>query len=199
MTKKNFRALIKVGAGFNSSVLIFSVVILDQCLKVFIKTSFELGESYKITDWFILYFLENNGFAFGYEFFGSVGKLILTLFRLFASIFIFLWLRKLVIEYNKNGIGLGAVYGLSLVFAGAIGNIIDSVFYGLIFDYSSLFYGKVVDMFYFPLFSGFWPNWFPFFGGDYFVFFRPVFNIADASITVGAVFLLFFQKQLSLK
>ena len=182
-----------------SSVLIFCVVFVDQSLKIFIKTNFELGENYKITDWFILHFLENNGFAFGYEFFGRPGKLILTIFRLFASVFIFWWLKGLVLEYNKNNMGLGAVCGLSLVFAGAIGNIIDSVFYGLIFDYSPLFYGKVVDMFYFPLFSGFWPSWFPFFGGDYFVFFRPVFNIADASITIGAAFLLFFQKQLLLK
>ena len=199
MIKEKLSALTLSKGALISSVLILFVVFVDQSLKIFIKTSFELGENYKITDWFFLHFLENNGFAFGYEFFGKPGKLILTVFRLFASVFIFWWLKGLVLEYNKSNMGLGAVCGLSLVFAGAIGNIIDSVFYGLIFDYSPLFYGKVVDMFYFPLFSGFWPNWFPFFGGDYFVFFRPVFNIADASITVGAVFLLFFQKQLTLK
>ena len=182
-----------------SCIIVFSIVFVDQLLKVFIKTTFNIGEEFQITDWFILHFLENNGFAFGYEFFGKPGKLILTLFRLGASIFIFFWLNKLIVEYNNNKISWGAVCGVSLVFAGAVGNIIDSVFYGLLFDYSPLFYGKVVDMFYFPLFSGFWPDWVPFLGGDYFVFFRPVFNVADASITIGAVFLLFFQKQLSFK
>ena len=182
-----------------SSVIVLSIVLFDQTLKVLIKTSFELGESYKITDWFILHFLENNGFAFGYEFFGKPGKLLLTFFRMFASVFIFWWIKKLVLEYNKSGVGLGGSCGLSLVFAGAIGNIVDSVFYGVLFNYSPLFFGRVVDMFYFPLFSGFWPSWVPFVGGDFFVFFRPVFNVADASITVGAFFLLFFQNQLSLK
>jgi signal peptidase II len=197
--KNKIRGLLKNKGALMSCIIVFSIVFVDQLLKVFIKTTFNIGEEFQITDWFILHFLENNGFAFGYEFFGKPGKLILTLFRLGASVFIFFWLNKLVVEYNNNKIGWGAVCGLSLVFAGAVGNIIDSVFYGLLFDYSPLFYGKVVDMFYFPLFSGFWPNWVPFLGGDYFVFFRPVFNVADASITIGAVFLLFFQKQLSFK
>ena len=155
MIKKNFRALTESKGALVSSVIIFSVVFLDQSLKIFIKNYFELGESYKITDWFIIHFLENNGFAFGYEFFGKPGKLLLTIFRLFASVFIFWWLRGLVLEYNKSCFGLGAICGLSLVFAVSLGNIIDSFFYGYIFNYSPLFYGKVVDMFYFPLFSGF--------------------------------------------
>ena len=199
MIKKKLWALIDNKGARVSAVIIFSVIFIDQALKIFIKTNFNLGEELKITDWFILHFLENNGFAFGYEFFGRPGKLMLTLFRLGASIFIFFWLKILVLGYSKNKISLGAICGLSLVFAGAVGNIIDSVFYGLLFDYSPLFYGKVVDMFYFPIISGFWPDWVPFLAGDYFIFFRPVFNVADTSITIGAVFLLFFQKQLSFK
>ena len=199
MIKKKLWALIDNRGARISAVIIFSVVFIDQALKIFIKTNFSLGEEFKITDWFILHFLENNGFAFGYEFFGRPGKLMLTLFRLGASIFIFFWLKILVLRYSNNEISLGAICGLSLVFAGAVGNIIDSVFYGLLFDYSPLFYGKVVDMFYFPIISGFWPDWVPFLAGDYFIFFRPVFNVADTSITIGAVFLLFFQKQLSFK
>ena len=197
--KNKIRGPLENKGALMSCVIIFSIIFIDQALKIFIKTTFNIGEELKITEWFILHFLENNGFAFGYEFFGKPGKLILTLFRLGASIFIFFWLNKLIVEYNNNKISWGAICGVSLVFAGAVGNIIDSVFYGLLFDYSPLFYGKVVDMFYFPLFSGFWPDWVPFLGGDYFVFFRPVFNVADASITIGAVFLLFFQKQLSFK
>ena len=172
--------------GGRACVIVLLVLFFDQILKLWVKTNLNIGDEIIITNWFILHFLENNGFAFGYEFFGGVGKLILTFFRIFAAIIILKWL----IELIKKGGEVWFVYSFALIFAGAIGNIIDSVFYGVIFNYSPMFYGKVVDMFYFPLISGFWPDWVPFLGGQGFVFFRPVFNIADSSITIGSVLLL---------
>ena len=154
-----------------------------------------IGEQFLVFDWFLIYFVENNGFAFGLEFFGVWGKFFLTLFRLFFVFFIFKWLFSLL----KRGVDFVVVLAFLLISAGAIGNIIDSVFYGVLFDYSPLFFGRVVDMFYFPLFSGIYPDWVPFFGGEKFVFFRFIFNVADSSITVGSFLLLFFNKRLPFK
>ena len=164
-----------------------------------------LGQEYRIADWFIIHFTENPGMAFGMELGGNYGKLILTLFRIIVVGGIFYWLRGMVKE-NAKPVAITAV---SLVLAGAIGNIIDSVFYGVVFNesygqlatfmpeeggYAGWFHGRVVDMLYFPIYKGYLPDWIPFWGGDYFVFFRPIFNIADTAISVGVGLLLLFQK-----
>lgn len=175
--------------------LVVLLLVLDQGLKVWVKTNMGIGESIVFFNWFQFRFLENNGFAFGLEFWGWFGKLSLTLFRLFFAVYLFRWLVDLVQSKGNSWV----VFGLLLVFTGAVGNIIDSVFYGVFFGYAPLFFGKVVDMFYFPLISGNYPNWLPFFGGNYFEFFRYIFNIADCCITIGAVFLLFNYKHLTVK
>jgi len=165
-----------------------------------------LGQEYQILDWFYIHFTENNGMAFGMEFGGDWGKLALSLFRIVFVIFIVSYLMKLV---RKNADKI-LITSLSLILAGAIGNILDGAFYGVLFSesyhqlasflpegggYAPLFFGRVVDMFYFPMFKGYLPEWIPFWGGDYFVFFRPVFNIADAAISIGVGIMLLFQKR----
>lgn len=166
-----------------------------------------LGQEFHIVgDWFIIHFTENNGMAFGLEFGGSFGKLFLSVFRiaLVSGIGWYLW--RLI----KSKATLGAIACFSLIFAGAVGNIIDSAFYGMFFSesaigvstlfpstggYAGFLHGRVVDMLYFPLISGQFPSWVPVWGGESFLFFRPVFNIADSSISVGVMLLLFFQKR----
>jgi signal peptidase II len=158
-------------------------------------------------NWFIIHFTENEGMAFGLRFGGDTGKLMLSVFRIIAIIAIGWYLVTLI---NKKA-GTGIIISMSLIFAGAVGNILDSAFYGLIFNestfhnvatvfpagggYGNFLHGKVVDMLYFPVLKGFYPNWFPFWGGTDFIFFRPVFNIADSSITVGVLILILFQKK----
>jgi len=185
----------------------FILVLLDQILKIWIKTHYILGEETQIFDWFIIHFTENNGMAFGMEFGGYTGKKILTLFRIIVvGIGI-----KYISNLTKAGFSNGASIALGLIIGGAIGNIIDSSFYGIIFNesynnvarfmpdsggYSSLLHGKVVDMFYFPLMNSHFPNWLPIWGGEHFIFFRPVFNIADAGISIGIfMILLFYRKE----
>lgn len=162
-----------------------------------------LGEEIKFADWFIIHFVENPGMAFGFEFGGNWGKLALSLFRIGTVIGIFIWLKNLIKAEAKPV----AITCVSLIFAGAVGNILDSAFYGLLFDestsrtvaqflpeaggYEGFLYGRVVDMFYFPLFKGYLPEWL---GGDYFIFFRPIFNLADAAISFGVGLLLLYQK-----
>lgn len=185
--------------------LIIGVLVLDQALKIWIKTNLVLGEEIHVFDWFILHFTENNGMAFGLELGGVWGKVALTLFRLAAIGGLIYLMKKL--ELMKAPKLMMVSFGL--ITAGAAGNIIDSVFYGQIFNdsygqiasffpeeggYAPLFQGKVVDMFYFPLFKGYLPEWIPFKGGDYFIFFRPVFNLADTAISVGVLILLIFQR-----
>lgn len=188
--------------GFWACIIIVLVLVLDQVLKIWVKTHFYLGEDFKITEWFQLVFVENNGMAFGMQF---VGKLFLTLFRIVA-VSLLVWYLVVVCRRQKEPIGF--VVCLALITAGAAGNIFDSLFYGLIFNnpappqvaqlfppdggYAPLFYGKVVDMFYFPLFSFTWPSWMPVVGGSEFLFFQPVFNLADAAISVGIIVLLIF-------
>jgi signal peptidase II len=185
-------------------LLILLVLIIDQTLKIWIKTNMMLGQEIVFFDWFIIHFTENKGMAFGMEFGGNIGKYILSIFRIIAIIAIGFYLNQLVKLNTKKGV----VFSIALVLAGAIGNMIDSAFYGLIFSesygqiatvleggYSGLLQGKVVDMFYFPLFKGVLPSWIPFKGGDYFIFFRPVFNIADAAISVGVINLLLFHRK----
>lgn len=193
--------------GKNSSkgtialLTIFSVLIIDQILKIWVKTTMYWHDSIRITDWFYIYFTENNGMAFGMEF---IGKLFLTSFRIVAVFFIGWYLLKIVKENKKTGY----IICIALILAGALGNIIDSVFYGVLFNestysqissfmpqeggYASLMYGKVVDMFYFPIIKATWPTWLPMVGGEDFVFFSPIFNFADAAISCGMIALLIF-------
>jgi len=164
-----------------------------------------LGQEYVLFNWFIIHFTENNGMAFGLEFGGYLGKKLLTLFRI---IVVALGL-KYIVSLNKEGFTNGVLIALGLIIGGAIGNIIDSSFYGLIFNdsynniasffpesggYSSFLHGKVVDMLYFPLINTHFPEWFPFWGNEHFIFFRPVFNIADAGISIGIFMILLFYR-----
>lgn len=189
-----------------SFLLIVLILIADQISKLYIKTHFELGVGVPVFGWFKILFVENEGMAWGAKIPGAYGKLFLTVFRLVAIVAIGYWLLDLI----KKQAPKIAIVAVSLIFAGAFGNIIDSVFYGLIFSdsyhqvatflpaeggYETLFHGKVVDMLYFPLFEGYLPEWIPFFGGKYFSFFDPVFNLADTAISVGVGLLLVFNKK----
>lgn len=198
--------------GIWSTVLVLFLIIVDQIIKIYTKTHFYLGEDIQVTSWFHLIFVENNGMAFGWEFFG---KLFLTGFRILAMFFIVWYMCKSI----RKGVKWSYLLVLCLVLAGATGNIIDCVFYGEIFTqsgynpylsdslshfvpfgqgYGSIFEGRVVDMFQFPLFDFFWPSWIPFIGGKYFLFFSPIFNFADACISCGIIsLLLFFRKEIS--
>jgi signal peptidase II len=190
------------------AILIVLILLADQVSKFWIKTNMTLGQEYKVLgDWFIIHFTENYGMAFGLEFAGENGKLFLTLFRILAAIFIIIYLYRLT-QRREHPL---FIVSISMIFAGAVGNIIDSVFYGLLFSnstffepatflpaaggYDALFHGRVVDMLYFPIIKGNWPSWFPFWGGQDFIFFRPVFNIADSSISIGVFILIIFQRK----
>jgi len=172
-------------------IVIFLVLLADQVVKTWIKTHMFLGQEFKILgQWFIIHFTENNGMAFGLEFGGEFGKLALSLFRIAAVAGIGYGLHYLI----KHKYHRGLIVNVALIFAGALGNIIDSVLYGVIYGYASLFHGRVVDMLYFPLLEGVFPAWVPIWGGEDYIFFRPVFNIADAAISVGVILILVFQK-----
>ena len=172
-------------------IVIFLVLLADQALKTWIKTNMYLGQEFKILgQWFIIHFTENNGMAFGMEFGGEFGKLALSLFRIAAVAGIGYGLHYLI----KHKYHRGLILNVALIFSGALGNIIDSVFYGKIYGYETWFHGRVVDMLYFPIAEGHFPSWIPIWGGDEFVFFRPVFNLADAAISVGVILILIFQK-----
>lgn len=183
--------------------LTFLVIAIDQCIKITVKTGMYLHESIHITDWFYLLFTENPGMAFGMEIFD---KLFLTLFRIVAVCFITVYLYRVI----RRGIPWGYLVCLALILAGAAGNIIDCLFYGMIFNnppapitaefvawgtgYGTLFHGLVVDMFYFPLLEWNWPSWMPVVGGEHQIFFSPIFNFADAAISCGMVALLIFYR-----
>jgi len=189
-----------------SILLIVLVLIIDQILKFWIKTHMILGQEYEVFgDWFLIHFTENNGMAFGMEFWGKHGKLFLSIFRILAVISIGWYINHLI----KHKAPKGLIFSIALIMAGAIGNIIDSAFYGLLFNesyyqvaellppeggYAPFLQGRVVDMFYFPVLQGHYPDWFPFSAGEKFIFFRPVFNIADTAITIGVAFILLFQR-----
>lgn len=190
----------------NSVLLIILILLIDQISKIYIKTNFVLGEEVRVFDWFKILFVENEGMAWGARIPGEYGKLFLTLFRLVAICGIGYWLWDSVRKVLPRVL----IVAISFIFAGAMGNIIDSVFYGLIFNsshnqvatmfppdggYGTIFHGKVVDMLHFPLWKGYLPDWIPFWGGDFFVFFEPVFNIADSAITAGVILLIIFNKK----
>jgi signal peptidase II len=171
-------------------LIIFSVLMIDQLIKYWVKTTLFIGEEIPVFgNWFIIHFTENNGMAFGFELGGSYGKLALSLFRVIAVFGIAYILHHII----KKKYHFGLITCVCLVFAGALGNIIDSVFYGKIYGYENWLHGRVVDMFYFPILRGHYPNWFPLFANEEFIFFRPVFNFADAAISVGVICILIFQ------
>lgn len=198
--------------------IIVAIIIADQALKIWTKTNHPTGEVLRVfgMDWFRLHFIENPGMAWGWKFGNETGKMILTLFRLAAVIFGTWYLGRIVKQEYKRGFIVCA----ALIYAGALGNLIDSMFYGMIFDkglhydaaindyvsyagiasfssngYSSFLHGSVVDMLYFPMVNATYPSWMPYVGGDQFEFFSPIFNIADASISTGVITLLIFQKR----
>lgn len=188
-------------------LIIFLVLLIDQLIKIYIKTHFFLGEEVHVAgNWFILHFTENNGMAYGMEFGGGFGKLFLSVFRIVAvgGIGYYLW------TLTKSAEDKLYIICIALIFAGALGNIVDSAFYGVLFSdsnyevarflpeeggYSTFLHGKVVDMFYFPIIRGHFPSWFPIWGTEEFEFFRPVFNFADFSISVGVGMIILFQKR----
>lgn len=185
--------------------LIFLVLIVDQLSKIYVKTNFVLGEEVVIADWFRIHFIENEGMAWGTKIPGEYGKLILTVFRIFAVFGIGWWLSDSIKKRHSTYL----VVAIALIFAGAAGNIIDSVFYGVVFDdsthnlatifsptpYGTWFHGLVVDMFYFPIWEGNLPEWLPIFGGKHFAFFNAIFNVADVAISTGVGILLVFNKR----
>ena len=172
-------------------LIIFLIIAIDQLIKIWIKANLYIGDEIPlISDKFVIHFTENNGMAFGFEFGGYYGKLILSLFRIVAVSFIGYALFRLIRQRYAQGL----IICVSMILAGAIGNIIDYTFYGVAYGYADLFYGRVVDMFYAPLFTGVFPDWMPLWAGEEFLFFRPVFNFADASISVGVFVILVFQK-----
>lgn len=196
--------------GRNIALFILLIVLADQLLKIYIKTNFYINESHNIMgEWFRLHFVENEGMAYGWKFGGDAGKMILTLFRLGAVIFGVWYLRSII----QKGYHRGFIICAALIFAGALGNLIDSMFYGLIFEesvpgsfatarifpahgYAGFLHGKVVDMLYFPIIrDAHFPAWVPVWGGDEFEFFRPIFNLADAAISTGVITILVFQKR----
>lgn len=192
----------KISNGTLAAIIVLAIIIADQVLKIWVKTSFRLGESLPFTSWAELYFIENPGMAFGIE---LGGKLFLSIFRILASVALVYYLFRI---RKADSLPRGYIVCLSMITAGAIGNVIDGMFYGLIFSestwysvatmfpdgggYGTFLHGLVVDMFHFPLVQGTWPDWMPWVGGTDFEFFRPVFNVADAAISVGIVILIFF-------
>lgn len=188
-------------------VFIIVLLVLDQAVKIWIKTHMMIGDEFNVFgDWFKIHFIENNGMAFGMELGGEWGKIMLSLFRIMAVTLIGWY----IVHLLKRKAPTGVIFSCALIFCGAIGNIIDSMFYGMIFTdsysqvatlfpagggYASFLHGKVVDMLYFPIYEGFLPDWIPIWGGDFFVFFRPVFNLADSYITIGVLILLLFYRK----
>lgn len=199
----------RLSKGTLISILVILLLVVDQAIKFAVKLNMTIGESIPVFgSWFQICFIENNGMAFGMQFGGSVGKLALSLFRVVLIGAIIVYLRKLL---KRDNTPAGVLVGLSLVLVGAIGNVLDCLFYGEIFSqstytqvaelfppdggYTGFLYGKVVDMFYFPIIDTTWPDWVPYYGGKEFIFFRPIFNFADACISVSVIYMLLFQRK----
>lgn len=195
-----------------ATIFIILILLIDQVSKIYVKTHFVLGEDVAVFDWFKIYFIENSGMAWGTKLSDLLpfisdrtAKVSLTVFRIFAIIGIGYWLFNSIKKQQSKMLNVALVF----VFAGALGNILDSVFYGVLFDdsvgqvatfmpeqgYDSMLHGKVVDMLYFPIWQGYLPEWIPSVGGKYFTFFEPVFNVADVAISVGFGILIFFNKK----
>ena len=188
-----------------AGIVVFVILLIDQIVKIYIKTHFRLGEEVHVFDWFIIHFTENNGMAFGFELGGTAGKYFLSLFRIIAVSAIGYYIWKLS---NDDITPKGVIVGFSMILAGAFGNILDSLFYGMVFTesyghvatlvpwgegYASFLQGRVVDMLWFPMIEGNYPDWIM--GGKRFLFFSPVFNIADSAISCGIVYMMIFQRQ----
>lgn len=181
----------KISRGTRITFLVVLLLIVDQVVKLLVRTRMTLGQSIHVAgDWFQILFIENNGMAFGLQFGETWGKLALSLCRLVLIVAIIVYMRRLL---KKSDTPTGVLVGLAAILCGAIGNMIDCMFYGLIFDYAPFLYGRVVDMFYFPIIDTTLPAGFPIWGGRHIVFFRPIFNFADSCITCGAIYLLLFQ------
>ena len=193
--------------GKKITIFVIALLVIDQVSKILVKTNMTLGQSINVIgDWYQIYFVENAGMAFGMSFGGVVGKFLLSFFRIVLGVAMFLYIRKLL---KRDDVPTGVLYGIAAIMCGAIGNIFDSLFYGLIFSesgftqvatlfpegggYAGPFFGKVVDMLYFPIIDTTLPDWFPIWGGKPFLFFSAIFNFADSCITVGAFYLLIFQ------
>lgn len=188
-----------------AGIVVFVLLLIDQISKIYIKTHFQLGEAIDVFSWFKILFIENEGMAWGAKIPGAYGKEILTIFRVVAIVAIGFWLRNSIKERAPQVL----IWSVTLILAGAIGNTVDSLFYGLVFDdsygqvahlfaednYGTFLKGKVVDMLYFPLFDGILPSWIPIWGGERFVFFEPVFNFADTVISIGFGMLIVFNKK----
>ena len=201
----------KVSKGKRLLILGVVLVIIDQAVKILVKTNMELGEHINVFgNWFQILFIENEGMAFGMKFGGAVGKFLLSFFRIGLFAALCWWITSLARKSSvpddpsvpgnptdpepvEGRVPTGVLVGLTLLTDGAFGNIIDSLFYGLIFNYAPFMFGRVVDMLYFPIIDTYWPSWMPFVGGGQFLFFSPVFNIADSCVTIGALYLIFFQ------
>ena len=197
----------KLSKGTKLLILGAVLVVIDQVIKILVKTNMSIGEYFNVIgDWFKIYFIENEGMAFGMKFGGQVGKLILSLFRIVLFGALVYWINSLL---KKKDTPFGVAVGLTLIAAGALGNIVDCLFYGILFSestvasvasflpeaggYAPFFFGKVVDMFYFPIIDTTFPEWIPLIGGNPFRFFAPVFNFADSCVTCGAFYLILFQ------
>ncbi len=196
----------KLSRGTRISIFVVLLLVIDQVIKILVKTNMTIGQSIHVLgDWFQIYFIENNGMAFGMQFGGQIGKYLLSIFRIVLVAIILIYMRRLL---KKPETPWGVLVGLAAIMCGALGNIVDSLFYGLVFSestftqvaqlfpegggYAPFLQGKVVDMLYFPLIDTDLPSWVPFWGGRHVIFFRPIFNFADSCITCGAIYLLIF-------